>query len=538
MQDKKWKILIADDEIRISMLIKTLVDWDKLGCICVGMADNGETAYQMIHEEKPDIVITDIRMPKCNGLELVQKTKEVYPDIKFVIISGYKEFEYARKALQYGVSHYLLKPIQEAELNKVLHVLVGELKQEHLAIEKLEEIHETVSISRQIIKSNILESIINQEKEHNTKSLEEEYNLDISAESYLGLVLKLDYRNYEAADWKQDEITINKIISVIDDQFEDHVKEKLICEKENLYIFVLLSYAKSEYKNIKDAINALLSEVQEYLIGFEHYEVTIGIGREREEFAQIRESIEEAKGAVDNRIKLGASRLIYAKNLSLDQKLEIDGFLLPFEGRFQEAITTFSRPLLEQVVNDVFAKLQDKENVDYACSYEIARKLIIGFFSRLGAQGPIEDSLRECLLNHVLQCYSFAGLKSLLKKYLGDYLEKCFLAIESEPVKPIKKAMQYIDEHYQEKIGLEELAEIVGLNPVYFSTLFKSETGLNFSAYLIKIRMAAAQQILCNSNETIAAVAAQVGYKDVRYFSQLFSKNVGVKPALYRKLHS
>ena len=109
---------------------------------------------------------------------------------------------------------------------------------------------------------------------------------------------------------------------------------------------------------------------------------------------------------------------------------------------------------------------------------------------------------------------------------------------EAESVKPIRQARKYMEDHYDEKIVLEDLAEIVGLNPVYFSVLFKKETGINVSAYLLNIRIEKAKEFLCNTNETIAAIGDRVGYKDSRYFSQIFTKQVGVKPALYRKLHS
>jgi len=111
-------------------------------------------------------------------------------------------------------------------------------------------------------------------------------------------------------------------------------------------------------------------------------------------------------------------------------------------------------------------------------------------------------------------------------------------AIEAESAKPVRQARQYINEHYGEKIVLEDIADIVGLNPVYFSVLFKKETGINFSAYLVNVRLEKAKEMLCSTNETIAAVGESVGYRDSRYFSQIFTKTVGVKPVLYRKLHS
>ncbi len=146
--------------------------------------------------------------------------------------------------------------------------------------------------------------------------------------------------------------------------------------------------------------------------------------------------------------------------------------------------------------------------------------------------------MRKKLLSSCQHCYTIPGLKNLLKTTLGEYLDASRTAVETEFMKPIRQAQQYIDEHYGDKIVLEDLAAIVNLNPVYFSVLFKKETGFNFSSYLVDIRMNKAKEMLRDTNETIAAIAERVGYRDARYFSQTFTKTVGVKPVLYRKLHS
>jgi two-component system response regulator YesN len=135
-------------------------------------------------------------------------------------------------------------------------------------------------------------------------------------------------------------------------------------------------------------------------------------------------------------------------------------------------------------------------------------------------------------------CYTLGSLKGLLKDNFCKHLESCMKRIETENAKPIRQAKQYIEEHYGEKIVLEDIAGIVNLNPVYFSVLFKKETGLNFSAYLVNVRMERAKDLIRSSNETIAAIADEVGYKDARHFSQIFTKTVGIKPALYRKIYS
>ncbi len=114
------KVVVADDERRVCALIVALIDWDGLGLQNVGTAYDGLEAFEVIKREKPDLVITDIRMPGLDGLELISKAKALYPDLQFIIISGHKQFDYAQSAIKYGVGEYLLKPIKKQELNQTL----------------------------------------------------------------------------------------------------------------------------------------------------------------------------------------------------------------------------------------------------------------------------------------------------------------------------------------------------------------------------------------------------------------------------------
>ena len=139
------------------------------------------------------------------------------------------------------------------------------------------------------------------------------------------------------------------------------------------------------------------------------------------------------------------------------------------------------------------------------------------------------------------RCQNINSLPALSGYVADEYARTIDLmreAAESESAKPVRIAKAYIDEHYGDKIVLEDLAELVSLNPVYFSVLFKKETEMNFSSYLTHVRMEKAKELLRTTNETIAAVGAKVGYKDSRHFSQTFTKTVGVKPVLYRRLHA
>ena len=124
-----WKVLIADDEKLICRLVQALVDWPSLGMTVAATAENGLDALKLIEECNPDILITDIRMPGCNGLELIRQAKEICPELEIIIISGYAHFEYAQSAISYGVGNYILKPINQQELNETLEKIRKRLQE-------------------------------------------------------------------------------------------------------------------------------------------------------------------------------------------------------------------------------------------------------------------------------------------------------------------------------------------------------------------------------------------------------------------------
>lgn len=474
MREKSfYKVLIVEDEIHIGQLIKKLVKWDEIGLVCVGTADNGESALRMIQEHSPHIVITDIRMPKINGLDLICMTKEQRDDIRFVVISGYKEFEYAHRALQYGVNDYLLKPIDEKELNQVLIKLSDGLQQEEGAAQEKRQMKKVVSESQYIIRQNLLKQLIEKEKTPTVEEVNENYHLSMTGEIYRGIDIKLDYWDCEKQDEKQDRITVDKIISIVEKNLDGNVSEQLLCEKENLHIYGLFNYRESAAGKIKTVIGQILTDIQEYLIRLEQYDVTIGIGQEVDSLGQIRHSIAQAYQAVQNRIVLGTGRLIYVEMVSGGSILEPQKYLMTYREGFVAATESYSRSMLEKSIQQIYSGLRFREDMDYSVYYYITDHVLELFFDSLDIENKEGEQLKYFLKNRIQHCYTTAKLKDMLGKYLGEYLEVCLKTAETESARPIRDAKLYIEKHYQEKIILEDLAAIVHLNPVYFSVLFK-----------------------------------------------------------------
>lgn len=204
---EKNSVLIVDDEFRIGLLIKKLIHWTELNMECLDVLDSGETAVKIIQEKKPDIVITDIRMPKVNGLDLIKTIRESDINVHFIVISGYKEFEYAHKALAYGVEDYILKPVNEKDLNDALHKIGKKLSDKEIFTKHQTELKRTIDKSNKIIRQNLLRNIIDQRENINLSDIP----INMEGELYQGIDIKLDYIDCENMDIRHDTWSYVKI---------------------------------------------------------------------------------------------------------------------------------------------------------------------------------------------------------------------------------------------------------------------------------------------------------------------------------------
>ncbi len=529
---KKRSVLIVDDEFRIGILIQKLTHWEELGMECLAVLDNGEAALQVIKESRPDIVITDVRMPKINGLDLIQMVRDQKINTQFVVVSGYKEFEYARRAMTYGVESYILKPVNEMDLNEALKKLRDRLDAEAQEQFAQEEWKKKVEESNKIIKRDFLRNIIDQKEEKNLTGS----SVSMKGELFRGIDIKLDYADLDRMDTRQETIVTAKVQEFVALLLEEDLKQLLICPKESLHIYCLLNYDGSESRTINKKIGALLIQIKDYLLGFELYEVTIGVGGERTTLGDVRFSILEAYQAVCNRMLLGTGRLIYGSTLPANDGEEILNRLAKSREKIRESIEHCSREELNHCIGQIFSEPPAGETRDCTGYYTGCEDFLDYFFQILDQEDL--SAYRKKIQSSYQHCYKVSQLQRLLRKNLGECVESLRIQEENKNSKPVRLAMQYVEEHYREKILLEDIAALVDLNPVYFSVVFKKETEMNFSAYLIKVRMEKAKKMLTATNDTIAAIGDAVGYGDQKYFSQLFKKVVGIKPVVYRRLYS
>ncbi|WP_281725768.1 response regulator transcription factor [Lachnoclostridium phocaeense] len=532
-------MLIVDDEKRIGILVKNLIRWTELGMECIGVYDNGTDALEAVRTSSPDIVITDIKMPQISGLELIQRSQKIKEDLFFIVISGYKEFDYAHKALEFGVENYLLKPIDEDELNQVLEKINIKMGQKDVLEDKVKQI---MTKGNKIIRRDFLRNIIDQSVER----IEEP--IDFKGNCYRAIDIKCDYTNYANRSRKQDKLLVDQIYQTVEGSFSNCTEECLVCEKENLHVYCLLNYYVDKKAEFYEALNECVLHMKEYCMQMDQYCVTIGVGAETNRFENIRFSILESYRAACNRLKYGTGRLIFYNDIMQDVEPHLEDVLKEAQESFVKAVETYSAETAVAVIRRVMDA--DIEGVDMTEYYELSEKILelllehIQDFHTEDEKIERQEELldKTMLKKEIMDKIQHASDVFELRKLLTDEVRMCIINqkkyLESRSVRPIRVVVDYITKHYGQKLTLEGMAELVDLNPVYFSALFKKEMGVNFSNYLTKIRMDHAKKALIETNESITLIGMSVGYEDQKYFSQAFKKSVGIGPAVYRKMHS
>ncbi|WP_434309930.1 response regulator transcription factor [Hominifimenecus sp. rT4P-3] len=532
-----YRAIIVDDERKICNLILELGDWERFGIEVAAVCADGEEGLARIQELHPDIVLTDVRMPVYDGLELIRRTEELGISAAFVIISGYKYFEYAYSALKYGVIDYLLKPIDAKQLNSVLGKIVEMLdrkRQMNDTETELRQLSERVELGH---RAKMFENLFDEEREFpaTQERLESVYQKHFSYSYFQVLFLRTD------RDLQQE---INLLLA---QKFQEAVKRIFfvegafhIClESVNKGIGVILNFSEHEPERIRNRLRTLLYDLKETVELFGGAWVSIGAGNVVDCLADLQKSAKEAFLAEQARLTVGANLVFETERLnfssiradmmvtamkkkefvSLLEAMDSDGMASWFE-RLDELLRR-KPPVAPAVLQEVGTLLLTEMEA-YAVSCEA--EMIFKEFRPEWEQ--IWD--REAGANAVWD---------RLKSVSCHFLERVRQEKSNREGLPIRLAKAYINEHYAEPITLEKTAEVVGLSAAYFSTNFKKFEKRTFTDYLTAVRLAAARELLVTTQKTNYEIALSVGYADDKYFCKVFKKEVGIRPGEYRKLY-
>ena len=527
------KVLIADDEKKVCRLIQMLCDWEKLNMELIGTAENGLEAIEMVEKYRPNILITDICMPGCDGLDVIRRARELNIHMEVIIISGYTEFKYAQMAIRYGVVEYLLKPIKQEELNASLKKL-GEryLKEKERSENNTRLLQYMESDLQRRRYSLFLDRILQKPGEEMTiEQLNEKYSYHFIPEMYRMVILKLDTLNR-----RMSASALGRVRDALIEILRAGISG--LCEEFEIYTegsvsYILCNYRESDnqqfhrvLRNAADVIN-----LKRFQLGDVLY--TIAVGDKTTDHNRLDDSRQSALEAMRERLLEGCDKLL---EVPRHKDGEDDSDLISnFNRNFDNALELLDETLMETHIHGLRKEIEKRKDLNGSEILGIVNAVGIHAIM-IGKSDEKQEGIRQ-FNSEIEDCCTLDILFAYLKKLLCGMIQEKKEKYRDEDRKPVRLAKQYLMNHYMEPVTLELVADYVGFNSSYFSVIFKKETGVGFGEYLTNLRMEKAKDLLKNTQENIKDICIEVGYKDLKHFTAVFKKTTGLKPGEFRKLY-
>lgn len=529
------KVFLAEDEFIIREGIKNNIDWQAHGYEFCGEASDGELAFPLIQKTRPDILITDIKMPFVDGLALSRLVKKELPETEIIILSGYEEFDYAKEAIQIGVARYLLKPINGEtllqEIDSVAEIILGKQKEKEIREKYQKEMEENSLRDQMDLFQHLVTGDCSMEE---LLSVADKLDLKIMAPWYSIVLLKIQSMKHDYEEYSGSIVVVDERIAKL-------------AEPEHVLIFdralegrAFLFKADSE-EELLAYQKEYLGDVKEVLSGYANLRYFGGIGTPVNRLREIPASFEDASHAFAHRYLVAESCILDSRLLMQEGAAEQEDFRISAvnpeqidRAKMQEFLRTGDLDEVVYFVDEFFGKLDGgamKSRIFRQYITMDAYFSIVDFLKELGLQkdeieAPDQDS-------SILQ-----DEKSAMD-YIVRIMDKALVLREKKASSRyedvVSEVIHYIENNYaQEELSLNLLASHVNFSPNHLSMIFSQQTGQTLIRYLTDYRMNRAKELLRCSSKKSSVISTEVGYKDPHYFSYLFKKTQGMTPTQYR----
>jgi two-component system, response regulator YesN len=514
-----YKVLLVDDERIILDGISRIIDWGSLNTELSGTARNGLEAFEFICKEQPHIVISDIRMPGMDGLTLASKINESFPNIRVILLTGFGEFEYAQKAMHYGVKHYLLKPCNETDIVEALKDVIEDLTQNETKEDFLRNMRSGLEKVMPYVKEQFLKEFVTN-KTYGSRDWE-----------YYRTWLNLNFGGNP----------IRLILFQLEGRFEfEHLFALKNIAEEVLGVPLLSSTIGDHVLTLLEdsgQVEQLQEKIEQARQTFMKYykmDVTIAMS-DADDINHVRRLYKETLECLNYRFYLGEGSLITRRDILAPNSIEAADFsydeerlcLLIKSGRWEDA---------KEEIDRFFLHLSEMR-----LDNQIAKSHIIQLFvSIIRLNGP--DSMRNDLqiigtlvnmdtLHGLRECFEQTA-KSITMHHYNQYKKKNSTIID--------KMIEIIHKHISNpELSLNWVAnQLLYMNADYLGKLFKKETGDKFSSYVIQVKVNKAIEMIEKSEDVkVFELAESLGFGDnPQYFSQVFKKHVGCTPSEYKRV--
>ena len=515
------RVLLVDDEALVRVGLKSLVPWNELGYEVVGEASNGEAALKLLDKLRPQLMITDIVMPRLNGVELIRAAKKKFPEMVVVALSGYNEYEMVREAMKYGAADYLLKlNLSRESLSELLVSLRGECREPETAADERGGENGRLSL-RHKLKLAIGVSGEGTETDVALPALEE------GSRVTLGLIYSNLYTNaerYTQEDAKHIELTIVDILEEILDHFYSG------CALEwGGGAFVLALFATAFERSQLEAMGkAMLQMLKTYV----NIDSAVAFSEPLRSPADLGTSFRQTRHTIHRIFRSGFHTVHFAADPDPEVAAASRDPQLP--DQLSRALLVRDTAALKEMLRQAEAAISTFARRSEACDWvnQIVCMCDLGLGEAFAAEKQESGLSSE-------QIYVFKTANELTE-WFGRYIAFALSFLEADDGKRmhpvVKRTTRYIQEHIAEPVTLHDAAAALGISAGYLSTIFTKAMGVNFTEYVNQVKIARSKEILREGGRKVYETAYLLGFDNVCYFNKLFKRQVGCTPGQYQSL--
>lgn len=538
------RLLIAEDELWLRKRLVSTIDWSSYGISEVYEAEDGGEALEIALKEKPDIVITDIRMPELSGIDLMKKLNENSIFSKMIVVSGYDDFEYAQGALRMGAINYLLKPVDEEELLDSVKRCVEELKKE----KNKETVFDKQSAASEMLMEHIYEDLIFETSEKRTEELLQKLSRkEIGFPFQSAAVVNMQVREHTFFVNDKVKSDMWSVYQWLRRNLQEDCYECQYLYMRGSQIVLLLFGDDLEAKfmeRVENWVQLILEALQKKL----NISLFMAAGDVTDDFSGIHRSYEMAQKKIKEK-RAEEKRILALRNQETEQELNTRFDDVYGEYDFKLLIKEIRNGDSEKAQTELQAILQSSSRRLQSADMMKLQLFYMNFINRIaGACLPeceayADELAMQCMT--VMRELIYIGSDTIVTEMwdcLRKFVEKLVEVYQENNGKRkhwmIDQILQYVEENYNTALSTRDIAGRFFMNTSYFSKLFHEQMGCTFSNYLINVRVEKAKMMLTQTNMKLYDIAEAVGYTNVQYFSTIFKEKEGLTPSAFRQMRS
>ncbi|WP_319560673.1 response regulator [Marispirochaeta sp.] len=527
-----YRMLIVDDEQFVINGLKNAIDWEKYGIKIVGEAKNGQEALAFICSNSIDILFTDIKMPSMDGIQLIEKVRMIDRSMKIIVLSGYEDFDYARTAIFYKVTDYLLKPVTIDRIKDVIKRLINQCNEEYERkthdLELEQKLKEAFPLMEERFYSRLLQGVYEEE-------LHSLLDIDLRNRTFRVVIAHIDniwHEGYEEMSQKERQMLLLRVSDLITRDLghgHDVVMQPYLSNN------IILLFKFLDDHNI-DVLTKTFETMQKNIRRREGISISLSYGNCYNQVNDIQYSFNEAIEALKHKLYYGNGSIISYEDIVHNQRSYID------------ILSGWKRELTDSInlqdaakAKDILLRMQEilQGNNRYTIYYirKLSMEIILVLSLTLCDKNEELEKIyytKNDLLEYIQQLET---LDSIFTALIDIYTTVISYMNEKRHNKNrtiINLVVKYINEHIDKEITLEKIAQEVYLTPNYIGHIFKETIGVNFNEYVTQVRIEHARKLLKKPENKVYDVSLMVGYKNPHYFTKLFKKYTGVTPSCYK----